>query len=153
MSDSADPMRVRDAMTPDPIVIWPSTSVLYARRVMHREQIRHLPVVAGSRLVGMVSARDIQLGDRVLAASLGTLQSDLVEGRYRTVQAVMSQPVIVVAANAPLRDAAAMLVDRRIGAPPVVDGGRLVGIMTTTDCLRVMTEAEVAASTRAAVRD
>ncbi|MQB01916.1 MAG: CBS domain-containing protein [Actinobacteria bacterium] len=74
-------MYVRDVMTPDPVVAWPSTSVLYARRLMERHGIRHLPVVADAGAVGMVSARDIVMTDQQLAASLAELQSDLVTGR------------------------------------------------------------------------
>jgi acetoin utilization protein AcuB len=133
-------MRVREVMTPDPVVIWPSTSVLYARRLLARHKIRHLPVVAGSRLVGMVSARDIQSTDRHLVTTLSALQSDLVNGRYRPVETVMSEPVCTVGPDVSLQSAAGILVERRIGALPVLDEGRLVGIVTTTDCLRVLTK-------------
>lgn len=128
-------MYVRVVMTPDPVVVWPSTSVLYARRLMERHGIRHLPVVADAGVVGMVSARDIVMTDRQLAASLAELQSDLVTGRYRRVESVMSTPVVTAAPDMPLDAAARLLATRRIGALPVVDNSWLVGILTTTDCL------------------
>jgi acetoin utilization protein AcuB len=135
-------MRVRELMTPDPIVVWPSTSVLYARRLLERHGIRHLPVMAGSRLVGIVSARDIQLTDRLLATTLSALHSDLVNGRYRPIETVMSRPVLAVGPEVQVHEAARLMAERRIGALPVLEDERLVGILTTTDCLLALMRAE-----------
>ena len=56
-------MRVRDAMTPSPLVVTPSTSVMSARRIMRHAGIRHLPVLDGDVLIGMLSDRDVIVKD------------------------------------------------------------------------------------------
>jgi acetoin utilization protein AcuB len=122
-------------MTTDLVVATPQTSLLSARRLLACHDIRHLPVVDGERLVGIVSDRDLRVGDRVLAAALAPLQSDLVGGRYRPIEAVMSKPVHTVSPSETLAAAAKLMLDSGISALPVVDEGRLVGILTTSDCL------------------
>jgi acetoin utilization protein AcuB len=131
-------MYVRDWMTADLVVATPQTSVLYARRLLARHDIRHLPVVDGSRLAGIVSDRDLRVGDRVLAAVLAPLQSDLVGGRDRPIEAIMSQPVHTVAPSETLAAAAKLMLGSGVSALPVIDEGRLVGILTTSDCLRAI---------------
>jgi CBS domain-containing protein len=131
-------MYVRDWMTANVVAATPQMSVLYVRRLLDRHGIRHLPVVDGERLVGMVSARDVRLGDPVLAASLAPLQSDIVSGRYRPIAMIMSQPVHTVSSSATLTAAAKLMLDHGISALPVVEEGRLVGILTTSDCLRAI---------------
>ena len=129
-------MKVRDAMTPQPLVATPATSVMSARRLMTHARIRHLPVLEADRLVGIVSDRDVQLTDRALVNGLTALQSDLVTGRYRPLRSVMSSPVQTIGPDAPLSEAARRLRQARIGALPVVDEqGELLGIVTAHDCL------------------
>lgn len=122
-------------MTPQPLTVTPATSVLEARRLLRRYGIRHLPVLERGRVVGMVSSRDVEVGDRVVVASLSALQSDLVNGRYRPVETVMSAPAIVMCSTDTIADAARVMVGRGIGAVPVVDGSRLVGLLSIVDCV------------------
>ena len=136
-------MQVRDWMTKDPITVTPQTSVLNARRLLNRYGIRHLPVVdEENHVVGMVSARDLAIGDSRVAASLSALQSDLVTGRYRPVESVMTSPAIVTLATEPVATAARLMLTWSIGALPVVEDGCLVGIITTGDCLRALVFSE-----------
>lgn len=135
-------MRVRDWMTLDVVTVTPQTSVLNARQVLLRHGIRHLPVVEGARVVGVVSDRDLQVHDPLLLGCLTALQSELVAGRYRPVAALMTDPVLSVGPDKPLAAAARLMADCQIGALPVVDGGQLVGILTTTDCLRALARTE-----------
>ena len=131
-------MRVRDVMTPNPVAIAPSASVLTARRLMARHGIRHLPVVVGGSLVGIVSDRDLRVGDKALADALTTLRSDLVSGRYRAIEAVMTRPVQTVTPGADLSVAAEYMRKLKISSLPVVADGRLIGILTTDDLLNVL---------------
>lgn len=128
-------MRVRELMTPRPVRVSPATSLMEARRLLARHDVRHLPVVAGDAVVGVVSDRDLVLRDRRLADALDRLHCELVDGRYRRVADVMSSPAVTVEADTPAATAATLLRTRRISALPVVDDGRLVGIVTTTDLL------------------
>ncbi len=93
---------------------------------MRLADVRHLPVVdAHERLVGILSNRD-------LLKALGEGAMD------REVRAVMSEDVVFVRAETYAYEAAAVMLDRRIGALPVVDAqSRVTGILTETDFLRV----------------
>lgn len=131
-------MRIRDVMTPNPVAVAPSASVLTARRLMARHGIRHLPVVVGGTLVGIVSDRDLRVGDKALADALTTLRSDLVSGRYRAVEAVMTRPVQTIEPDAAINEAAHRMRTLKISALPVVADGRLVGILSTDDLLATL---------------
>jgi acetoin utilization protein AcuB len=129
---------VRDSMTTTVITVSPKTSVLNARRLMTGHGIRHLPVMERDRVVGIISDRDVRIADQELLDCLRTLQSDLVHGRYRSVGALMSRPVHTASPADTVATAARAMVARRIGALPVVEGGRLVGIISLSDCVRAL---------------
>src|SRR3712207_950848 len=107
-------------MTRAVVTVSPHTSVLNARRLMALHAIRHLPVLDRAGLVGMVSDRDIH-PDRDLERTLAGLQSDLLSGRYRRVETVMSAPVHTVAPTATVSFAADLMLRQRISALPVID--------------------------------
>ncbi|HEY3065008.1 MAG TPA: CBS domain-containing protein [Methylomirabilota bacterium] len=117
-------MMVRDVMTHSLVVIDPETPCHEARRMMDEHRIRHLPVVAGGQLVGMVSDRD--------ARSAAT-ESGAIAGR------IMTPNPVTVTPEARIEHAARMMLDARFGALPVVDG-TLVGIVTYTDLLRAFVQ-------------
>ena len=103
--------------------------------VMRLGLVRHMPVLSGEKLVGVVSNRDL------LAASLTTaLEFGAKERRafLRSVEVreVMTKDVVSVGPDMPIAKAARILIDRRIGCLPVVKGGALVGLVTETDFLR-----------------
>ena len=132
-------MRVKDLMNGPPITIAPDTPVLEARRVMQTRAIRHLLVLEHGRLVGIVTDRDIRLNMPSPATSLSVGEVNYLLARL-TVREVMTTSVIVVEPDRSAQDAATLLVTEKIGALPVVDGERLVGIVTETDFLRAFVE-------------
>lgn len=117
---------VRDVMTRRPVTIGPGTPCDEARRLMDEHRIRHLPVVAEGRLVGMVSDRDVR---SAISLSAGT-----VAGRIMTPDPVMVTP------ETRIEHAARLMLDARFGSLPVVDGHALVGIVTYTDLLRAFVQ-------------
>jgi len=132
-------MRVREWMSIHPVTITAQTSVLNARRLLRLHRVRHLPVVtSGDHLVGIVSDRDIELRDDRIAVALSALQSDLLAGRYRCVDTIMAAPVHTVGPDEPVSLAAKLMLRWQVNALPVIDHGRLVGIVTTADCLRAL---------------
>jgi acetoin utilization protein AcuB len=130
-------MRVRDLMTPGPITVGPATPMLDARQRMADARIRHLVVVEDSRLVGIITDRDIRLNLPSPATSLSVWEINALLARL-TVGEVMSRSVIVVDSARSAAEAARLMVDHKIGALPVVDGGRLIGIVTESDFVRVV---------------
>jgi acetoin utilization protein AcuB len=129
-------MQVREWMSPDPVTVTPQTTVADARTLLSEHGFRHLPVVDGGVLVGIVSDRDVAINPRALRAAVRShTVGDLVDDD-RTVEAVMSRDPHVVDAEATVDAAARLLVSRQISALPVIDDGRaLIGIITVVDCL------------------
>ena len=128
-------MKVQDLMTISCITAPPTMPVLEARPLMLEKRIRHLLVTDGPKLVGIVTDRDIRLNLPSPASSLSVWEINYLLARM-TVGSVMSKDVVTIGSGADAREAAQMLHDHRIGALPVVDRGRPVGIITETDLLR-----------------
>ena len=128
-------MRVQDLMTISCVTAPPTMGVLEARQLMLEKRIRHLLVTDGPKLVGIVTDRDIRLNLPSPATSLSMWEINYLLARM-TVGSVMSKNVVTIGSGAEAREAAQLLLDHRIGALPVVDQGRLVGIITETDLLR-----------------
>lgn len=130
-------MRVRELMTATPITVAPESTVVDARHLMATRRFRHLLVVEGERLVGIVTDRDIRLNLPSPATSLSVWELNYLLAKL-TVGGVMSKGVLVVDPDRPVADAARIMMEHKIGALPVVDGGRLIGIVTETDFVRAM---------------
>ncbi len=130
-------MRVRELMTAKPITVDPETPMLEARQRMVEKQIRHLVVVENALVVGIVTDRDIRLNLPSPATSLSVWEINYLLAQL-TVGGVMSRMVIVVDPDRPIAEAARLMMDHKIGALPVVDEGRLVGIITESDFVRAM---------------
>jgi len=128
-------MKVRELMTGAPITVGPDTPVFDARQTMLKERIRHLLVTEGTRLVGIVTDRDIRLNLPSQATSLSVWEINHLLTKL-TVGEVMTRAVITIGPDREARDAAVLMLDHAIGALPVMDGGRLVGIVTEADILR-----------------
>src|SRR4029453_2418199 len=110
--------------------------ILEARSVMIKERIRHLPVTDDDgKLLGIITDRDIRLNLPSKATSLSVWEINHLLSKL-TVDEVMTRTVITVGPDRPAREAAQLMVDHQIGALPVEDGGRLIGIVTETDLLR-----------------
>jgi CBS domain-containing protein len=127
---------VETVMTRDFVSVEPGERLDFVDDVMQLGRIRHMPVVEGGKLVGVVSQRDL------LAASLSrALDFDAQQRRtfMRSVEVseVMSRNPISAAPETSLRAAARLVLRHRIGCLPVVDAaGKLVGLLTETDLLR-----------------
>lgn len=141
-------MRVRELMTGAIIAVGPDTPMLDARHLMVKERIRHLLVTDGDRLVGIVTDRDIRLNLPSQATSLSVWEVNHLLTKL-TVGKVMTGSVITVGPDREARDAAQLMLEHKIGALPVVEGGRTIGIVTETDMLRAFVKsADEAAALR-----
>ena len=129
-------MLVRDLMTAAPITVAPDHNVLDARRRMTEHRIRHLLVTEYDRLVGIITDRDIRLNLPSPATSLSVWEVNYLLARL-TVGQVMTKAVVTVDPARDAGTAARIMVDDKIGALPVMEGSRLVGIVTESDFVRV----------------
>lgn len=130
-------MKVGELMTGGNLITArPATPVHEARQVMVKAKIRHLLVTEdGGLLVGIVTDRDIRLNLPSQATSLSVWEINHLLTKL-TVGEVMTRAVITIGPDREARDAAVLMLDHAIGALPVMDGGRLVGIVTEADILR-----------------
>jgi acetoin utilization protein AcuB len=132
-------MRVCDLMTATPITVAPMTPMLEARQCMAKARIRHLIVVEDDRVVGIITDRDIRLNLPSPATSLSVWELNFLLASL-TVRSVMTSAVLVVESQRPIAEAARIMIDHKIGALPVVDDGRLVGIITESDFVRALAD-------------
>jgi acetoin utilization protein AcuB len=121
------------------ITVSPSDTLHHAMKTLESWRIRHLPVVEGDRIVGIISDRDVKRAapspfDQTGASEFVRVTAGL------SVKEVMARDVVTISQFAPIEEAAALMLQRRIGALPVAANGRLVGIITETDVLGTMTE-------------
>ena len=127
-------LKVRDLMTADPTTLKRNDKLTLADDIMRLGRVRHLPVVddAGEALVGIVTQRD--LFRDALAQALGYgkhAQRKILD--TLSVKDVMNTDVITTTPDTSLVEAARILTQRKIGCLPVVENGRLVGILTEGD--------------------
>lgn len=128
---------VRDLMSAPPIWISPETTLNEAEALMDTERVRRLPVVdADGRLVGIVSRSDVREGLSASAAH-HPLAPDAHE-HWLTVADVMSTHVITVSADAPLWQAAELMLEHKIGGLPVMEGNEVVGVVTESDIFKLL---------------
>jgi CBS domain-containing protein len=129
-------MQVRDLMTAAPVTVPADMPVLEARQLMQAKRIRHLFVTSPEgKLQGIVTDRDIRLNLPSPATSLSVWELNYLLARL-TVEQVMSRTLVTTWPEAELTDAARVMLDHKIGALPVLDGGRVVGIVTESDFVR-----------------
>lgn len=120
-------MLVRDIMRHPVITIGPDTTLEEAFRTMRAKSIRHLPVVQADRLVGVITDRDLRL------ATSGLLPDPFPPGSR--VGGILSREPRTAGPSDPIEDAARVMREEKIGCLPVMEGGRLVGIITNIDLL------------------
>lgn len=113
-------------MTPAPCTIGPDQPLAAAHALMRRHLIRHLPVIEAGALVGVVSIGDLHLFETL----------DGVDPKEARVREAMTANPYSVSPDAPLREVAAKMADRKIGSALVVEQGQVVGIFTAVDGLR-----------------
>ena len=134
-ASQAPPEPVERWMSPQPVTVRPDDDLVHVLRLLERYPFRHLPVVDGNRLVGMLSDRDVCLAGGFADASGGGARalSELAEIRVESIQ---SEAVETIGPDETVETAARRMLEKRIGALPVVDGGQCVGVITTTDLMR-----------------
>ena len=116
-------MRVSEIMSRELVTITPDKRVGQALQLMQKHQIRHLPVLEGDRMVGWITSRDLR--EVLLASMLEKI----------TVADVMIKAPISVSADMGIEEAARLIKEHKIGGLPVLEGERLVGVITMLDLI------------------
>jgi len=133
-------MLVRDVMQSKVVTITPRTTLAEAVGLARQRGIRHLPVLEGCELVGMVSDRDLKRAMPSPATGLRAHEVNDFLDRI-SVAEIMTRPVVTIGPMLPLEEAARLMVEEKISALPVIERGRLVGIVTETDVLALFVKA------------
>ena len=133
-------MKAENIMHANLVTAEPEMRLYQALEIMEEKQIRHLPVVEQGRLVGILSDRDIK---KHMSASFQTKEEGTQDrlAMLKTAREVMASDPITARPETPLKEVVQVMVDRKIGALPVVDiEGRPVGIITSIDLHRLLLE-------------
>jgi len=131
-------MLVSDVMRTKVVTVPPGTPLAEALRLTRQRGIRHLPVVSDGALIGIVSDRDLRRALPPLASAPAGLAPQLAAV---PVERVMTHPVITTGPRVSIEEAGCVMVSEKISALPVMEGGRLVGIVTETDVVTLLTRA------------
>jgi len=131
-------MLVRDYMTTELVTVQETDTLLDATMFFVRSTFRHLPVVRGRQLVGVITERDVkQYAPSVLSGISAEDYNSIME--TTPISRVMARTPITVRPDQSVLEAAKLLYAKRLGCLPVVQDSELVGIITTTDMLKVLT--------------
>ena len=128
-------MTVKEVMVKEVATLDVNDELSLANDIMRLGRIRHLPVVDGSRLVGLVSERDLFRSSLAHALGYGGSASRNLMKALR-IKDIMVREVATISPEAKLFDAVKLMIDEKIGCLPVVEDDRLVGLITETDIMR-----------------
>lgn len=140
--------KVRDLMTPDPFTLQPRDTLAALYDLMDSHRVRHVPIVdADGELVGLLTHTDLAMSALGSLSDLPLSQErDLLQ--RRRVREVMVTDLETVEPDTSLAEAATTLFENKIGCLPVVEGSRLVGILTESDFVRRFVEEEAGRAQR-----
>jgi acetoin utilization protein AcuB len=129
-------LQVKDLMSREPEVVSPDAHLHDALIKMNRTGYRHLPVVANDQIVGIITDRDLRLAvNSPLVEEEADLSREAVLDQVRVDDCMTPDPQCV-SSNTPLHEVADLLSLNKFGAMPVVDEGKLVGMISYIDFLK-----------------
>jgi acetoin utilization protein AcuB len=132
-------MLVGERMSRPVISVSPETPINDALAMFKKEHIRRAPVMSDGKLVGIISQGDLLNASPSPVTTLSIWEMNYLLSKV-TVKRVMSKKVITVNVDTPIEEAARMMADKKIGGLPVVDGDKVVGMITETDLFKVFLE-------------
>jgi acetoin utilization protein AcuB len=130
-------MFAKDYMTKTVVTIHPEDFLVDIRKSMQDQGVRHLPVVDGGKLVGIVSLNTIRDAAPSKATDLSIHEVHYLLSKMK-IREVMKKDVVTCGPDDHVEDIAKIMQTKRIGAVPVVDKGQLVGILTNDDMFRIL---------------
>ncbi len=150
-------LTARDIMTPDPVTIAPDMSVKDAAKLMVVRNVGALPVLDGDKLVGLVTEGDLIMADVKVEfptyidllsgfifypPSIRRFETEIKKHVGAEVNDVMTHEPVTVTVEASVEDVATLMVDRDLSRVPVLDGEKLVGIVSKSDIVRSIASEE-----------
>ena len=132
-------MLVKEVMSRSVVTLTLEQTLREAIDLLQSKHIRHLPVIGDSKVVGIVTDRDVK---RATPSLLSGIDRDEYERvlKTTTVAHFMTREPLTVTPNTRLKAAVNIFLERKVGALPVIDDGHLVGILTDIDILRIVHE-------------
>ena len=127
-------MKVKDVMVKEVATLDVNDELSLANDIMRLGRIRHLPVVDGTRLAGIISERDLFRSSLAQALGYGSEATRDLMKKLR-IKDIMVPQVVTISPETELCEATRLMVELKIGCLPVVEGERLVGLITETDIL------------------
>lgn len=146
-------LRAKDIMTPDPLTVTPQTGITAAAQLLLDKRINGLPVVDGSgRLLGILCQSDLIAEQKKLPipsfftlldgliplTSLKHMEREVEKIVAATVASAMTPDPVTIGPETTIEEVAALMVDKNFHTLPVVEGGRLVGVVGKEDVLRTL---------------
>ena len=129
---------IRHYMTASPLTIGAEQTLDHAHAVMREHRVRHLPVLHGGKLVGIISQRDLMLIESLPG----------VDAREVPVEDAMTTDIYTVTAATTVARVATEMADRKLGSAIVLDGDEVIGVFTVTDACRALAELTARKPTR-----
>ena len=128
---------IKDNMTSPVISITEDTSLAEAHKLMTDKGIRHLPVVSGKKLTGIVSLSDVLEAQPSDATSLNIWELNYLLAKLR-IKDVMSKKPLSLSPDDSIVEVAKIMLENKVGGIPITDNGKLVGIITESDIFRMV---------------
>lgn len=132
-------MFVGDRMSRPVIFVSPDDSISDILVMLKKEHIRRAPVLKDGKLVGIVSERDLLNASPSSATTLSVWEMNYLISKVK-IKNVMTKKVTTVTRDTPIEEAARIMADKKIGGLPVMDGERVVGMITETDLFKIFLE-------------
>jgi CBS domain-containing protein len=130
---------VERIMTKNPATLDRNDTLDLADDVMSVGRIRHMPVIEEGNVVGIISQRDLFRSALVKALGFGSKAQKVISQTIK-VKEIMTNHVITISRDASVKEAARLMMEKKIGCLPVVENEKLVGLVTETDILRYVLE-------------
>lgn len=128
---------ITEIMSKKPVTISPSKSLYDVEEMLNRHGIRHIPVVEGEQLIGVISRSDLL---KISVTDLNDEEDDVESVIYNmyTISQVMTKVPVFIDKNYTIKEAAELLIRQSFHSLPVVEEGKLVGIVTSKDLIRYL---------------
>jgi len=129
---------VSTIMTKDVVKLNVTDTLTKAEGLFKKHKIRHIPVVSGNKIIGMLSYTDLLRISFADAIDDDEEEVDATVYNMFSVEQVMAKNLVLISPDATIKEAAEILATKEFHALPVVEGSLLVGIVTTTDLLKYL---------------